>query len=133
MSVEKQKIEIELDQDIMKVIELISKAFYLTPSEFIAIVVKQEIDYIKDQIKDEESVFLEKLFEVSRLRKDLMEALRISEEPEFVINIPEKLKKDFERLCGIAHYDVKEKILEILKNTVWSAEVDDDGRKVDNF
>jgi hypothetical protein len=49
------------------------------------------------------------------------------------IELPEVLQRKLETLCKIARCDVKEKVLEILENTIRSAEIIDEGRKVENF
>lgn len=50
MSNNKQKIELELDQEIKQKIEIISKAFGMDPEEFIKIALLHEIHYISDCI-----------------------------------------------------------------------------------
>lgn len=57
----------------------------------------------------------------------------VPEEHELTVSIPEDLQKSFERLCKIAHCDIHQKIIEILDSVVYSAEVSEDGLKVDNF
>ena len=48
---EKQKIELQLDQDIFKKVNIISKAFDWTPEKFIEISLKKDIKYIQDNIR----------------------------------------------------------------------------------
>jgi len=51
MSKQKQKIELELDQELMQKIDIISKAFDWTPENFIEISLKKDVKYIQDNIK----------------------------------------------------------------------------------
>ncbi len=48
---EKQKIEFQLDQDIFKKVNIISKAFDWTPEKFIEISLKKDVKYIQDNIR----------------------------------------------------------------------------------
>ena len=51
MSNEKQKIEIELDQNKKLEISIIAKAFGITPGEFIKRMIKQNIYWIKEYLE----------------------------------------------------------------------------------
>lgn len=51
MSEKKVKIEIELELQNKKAIDIIAKAFGWTPEKFIEISLKKDVKYIKDNLK----------------------------------------------------------------------------------
>ena len=59
MSNNKLKIELELDQEVMKKIEIMSKSFGIDPEQFIKIALNHEIHYISSNLdsKDPQDIF----------------------------------------------------------------------------
>lgn len=72
MSNNKQKIELELDQETIKKINIISKAFGAAPIEIIKLAIKHEIDYIygyaaSDNAKEELESYYNREIDIKHL------------------------------------------------------------------
>lgn len=73
VEVEKQKLEVEVALNDVKALEIICEMFHWTTEFLLQIIVKKEIEWIKQDIKDGDYKFLEEYFLKTNLPQKLLE------------------------------------------------------------
>jgi hypothetical protein len=72
-----QKVEIELDLAIVRLLELIGKMISWTPEILIKEIISNEIRYIKQNFEEGSYEFLESYLDNSEIRKEIDKLLRV--------------------------------------------------------